>query len=88
MAERRQRQPADGALADLRKNGGPQLVETLRHHPSEPVGDNQRHGRRDHDVARRKGVYRVLVEDRHVDCEELGGEQQHDRDHHPRPQLA
>ena len=41
MAERGQRQPAHGALADLGEDGVAQLVEALRHHPGEPVGDDQ-----------------------------------------------
>ncbi len=87
MAERGQRQPAHGALADLGEDGVAQLVEALRHHPGDPVANDQGDRNGDSGVAWCKGVDRVLVEQRHEDIDELAGEQKGERQHDPRPKL-
>ena len=87
VAEGAQRQLADRALADLGEDGVAQLVEALRHDPGSPVGDDQADRHRDDGIARRQGVDRVLVEQRHIDVDELAGEQKSDCQHDPRPQL-
>ena len=86
VAECGQRQPAHGALTDLGEDGVAQLVEALRHHPGDPVGDDQANRHGDHEVAGCQGVDCLLVEERHVNVDELACEQERHRQHDPRAQ--
>ena len=87
MAKRGQRQPADSALADLGEDGVAQFVEALRHHPGEPIGDDQGYRNGNHDVAGCQSVDRLLVKQWHVDVDKLAGKEKADRQDDPRPQL-
>src|SRR5271169_828071 len=86
VAKGRQRHSPDRTLADLREDGVAQLVEPLRHHSCEAVGDDESHRHGDHEVGWRKRVYGMLVKEGDTDVDELAGEQKHEGQHDPHPQ--
>ena len=91
VAEGRQPDAPHGALPDLGKDGVAQLVEALRQDPGQAIGEDHpdRHGnnagRRSPGAGQR--VDRRLVEERDGDVDELAGDEQCQRQHHPRPQF-
>ena len=86
MAKRRQGQPPHRALGYRGKDRVAQLVETLRHHSRQPVGDDQRHRHGDRRLARRQGIDRVFVEKRDGDVDQPAGDQKNHGQRHPQPQ--
>src|SRR5690606_11401722 len=78
MAEGREADEADRVLLDAREDRLAKLGEGLRADAGEAVAENERH-RDDHDLRARERVHRLLVEDRHVDVDELRRDEEHDR---------
>ena len=88
LVEHVQGHGADRALGDLGEYEVAQLAERHRQHPRHGVTDDQahrQHQRRRDAVAQH--VHRLLVEDRHVDVDRLGGDQEADGDDHANPHL-
>ncbi len=78
MAEHFEGEVTDRPLGDRREDGVADFAERLRQHAGEAVGDDQgdRHRHR-LGGGRSQRIDGVLVEDRHVDVDDLGQHQQH-----------